>query len=193
MIKLKKSLRGIDMSKLTSHSLLLSKQQDLFHSVESDKHRPFTKSAGHVVFIFALVVFCYTAYSSFKYTKLPLDPSEIRLIRKDLTPVKLLPDNPGGEQFSNQDKLIYSSLEAKSQKKEINKHLLIGKELASKKAGNPPQATTQKSLETQKKQNIESKRKENIKPKPQKSERNNKVLEKQHSSGDVDSVFDVLN
>ena len=58
----------------------------------------------------ALCVFSYLAYTSYKYSAKPESVYDIPLVKKDITPIRTIPDDPGGEKFSNQDKLIYNNL-----------------------------------------------------------------------------------
>lgn len=58
----------------------------------------------------ALGVFSYLAFTSYKYSSKPQSALDIPLVRKDLTPIRTIPEDPGGEKFSNQDKLIYNNL-----------------------------------------------------------------------------------
>lgn len=63
---------------------------------------------------FALFIFSMIAYASYRYTAKPLNFNDIKLARKDLGPIKTLPTEPGGEKFSNQDKMIYEAIEKHS-------------------------------------------------------------------------------
>ncbi len=58
----------------------------------------------------ALGVFSYLAFTSYKYSSKPQSALDIPLVRKDLTPIRTIPEDPGGEKFSNQDKLIYNNI-----------------------------------------------------------------------------------
>jgi hypothetical protein len=71
----------------------------------------------------ALGTFSYIAYNSYKYTVKPVVISEIRLIKRDIAPLRILPADPGGEQFLNQDKLIYNNFED-PQIREAQSHII---------------------------------------------------------------------
>ena len=65
-------------------------------------------------FIISLSLLAVIMYRSYKYSYLPKDINDIPIIRADMTSIKVAPIDPGGAHFSNQDKLIYSSLEDKN-------------------------------------------------------------------------------
>jgi len=63
-----------------------------------------------VCLIVSLAVFAILAFNSYKYSAKPQSIEDVPLIRKDLTPIRIQPEDPGGEKFQNQDKLIYNDL-----------------------------------------------------------------------------------
>lgn len=67
---------------------------------------------------FAITAFSVIAYKAYKYSTHPSSIEEVPLVRKDLTPLREVPSDPGGEQFSNQDKLIYNNLIDNSTKRQ---------------------------------------------------------------------------
>jgi hypothetical protein len=92
-------------------------QQDLF-SMNRNLSEPssFTKAFGVALLTASILLFFYVALTSYKYSSIPSDLTEVQLVRKDIYVVKVLPDNPGGEKIVNQDKMIYSSLEEKQRR-----------------------------------------------------------------------------
>ncbi len=58
----------------------------------------------------AVTVFSYLAFTAYKYSAKPESIQDIPLVKKDITPIRTIPSDPGGEKFSNQDKLIYNNL-----------------------------------------------------------------------------------
>jgi hypothetical protein len=78
------------------------------------KYRRVYKTFFIFCFTISLALFISLIYNSYKYSILPNNTDDIPIIRADITPVKIPPADPGGTQFSNQDKLIYSSLEDKN-------------------------------------------------------------------------------
>ena len=89
--------------------------QQLNYGEEESESKPRLNSLAkyiiYVVIIFAAVgCFSFVAYNSYKYSKKPSDIESIPLVRKDITPIRTTPIEPGGEQFENQDKLIYDNI-----------------------------------------------------------------------------------
>ncbi len=108
------------MSKFNTNNKL-SAQQELFMRDYDLSNSPFLRALGHAICFLAFLIFGYVCFSSFKYAYPPANLEEITLIRKEISPVKISPDNPGGEQFLNQDKFIYNSLEDNVSKTHIKK------------------------------------------------------------------------
>ena len=69
-----------------------------------------------IVGILTISIFGVIAYKSLKYSKLPESIESVPLVKAELAPIKVIPKDPGGEHISNQDKLIYSTLENKNVK-----------------------------------------------------------------------------
>lgn len=67
-----------------------------------------------IIGVITLVMFSIIAYKALKYSELPKSIDDVPLIKAELSPVKIVPKDPGGQQISNQDKLIYSTLENKN-------------------------------------------------------------------------------
>lgn len=94
--------------------------QQLSYDEENNSEKPkinnTLKYIIYITFIFGVVcVFSYIAYNSYKYSKHPEDIESIPLVKKDITPIRTTPIEPGGEQFENQDKLIYDNIIDSSQ------------------------------------------------------------------------------
>lgn len=79
------------------------------------------KFIGLASIAIALVLFAVVAFVSYRYTVKPVDFSEIKLVRRELGPIKTLPAEPGGEKFSNQDKMIYEAIEKGGRQPELAK------------------------------------------------------------------------
>lgn len=82
---------------------------------ENNKKR-LVKIAAVILGVLSVSIFGTIAYKSMKYSKLPESVESVPLIKAELSPVKVVPKDPGGELISNQDKLIYSTLENKNVK-----------------------------------------------------------------------------
>lgn len=94
--------------------------QQLSYDEENNSEKPkinnTLKYIIYVLFISGVVsVFSYIAYNSYKYSKHPENIESIPLVKKDITPIRTTPIEPGGEQFENQDKLIYENIIDSSQ------------------------------------------------------------------------------
>lgn len=78
-----------------------------------------------ILFVISVSVASYIGYNAFKYSKFPESVDQIPLIKADISPLKLAPQDPGGTKFDNQDKLIYRNLEDPNfkHKDDINKIL----------------------------------------------------------------------
>jgi hypothetical protein len=63
-----------------------------------------------IVFVSA-AIFVWVSYSSYKYSRKPESIEDIKLVRKDIAPTRIVPTNVGGEALSNQDKMIYKNFE----------------------------------------------------------------------------------
>ncbi|MCE2992666.1 MAG: hypothetical protein ACK5WS_01255 [Alphaproteobacteria bacterium] len=78
-----------------------------------------------LLFITSVCACSYIGYNAFKYSKFPESIDQIPLIKADIAPLKMAPQDPGGTKFDNQDKLIYRNLEDPNfkHKDDINKIL----------------------------------------------------------------------
>ncbi len=76
--------------------------------------KPIKKYSKFFLYSISLVIafsaFSYLAYTSYKYSAKPESIEDIPLVKKEITPIRAVPADPGGEKFSNQDKLIYNNL-----------------------------------------------------------------------------------
>ena len=196
------------MNRLKGSKILLA-QQDLFTGSDEQSYSLFLKAIGHAVCFIALLVFGYVCFSAFKYAYYPTDLDSIKLVRREIAPVRVLPDNPGGEQFQNQDKFIYNSLAEKKQRAGASKEQALkdekqGDSVSVKKAKlegkkSASDDIVEKSVD---KKTLDVKQKEvpsNIKaPSPDEANLTKAVKmqypakEAKPSSKKVDSVFDVL-
>ncbi len=91
----------------------LKEQLELFPNspidvVKSSKTR---RLIGIVFLLMCASILIYLSYNAFKYSKLPTSINEIPLIKADYTPIRVVPNDPGGVQILNQDKLIYNNLQ----------------------------------------------------------------------------------
>lgn len=64
------------------------------------------------ILVISILSFSWIAYSSYKYSGRPDNIEEVKLVRKDIAPVRVAPSEPGGEVLNNQDKLIYKNFES---------------------------------------------------------------------------------
>lgn len=87
--------------------------------------------------LFALLTFVIIALLSYRYTAKGIDFVDIKIIKAETTPLKIIPEEPTGVQFRNQDKLIYETIEhrTKKLKKATNKN-----ETVKAKKNNPASA-----------------------------------------------------
>ena len=99
-------------------SLVSSNQADKGSSaiLDDNSKKRIIKIAVVIFAVLAVSFFGIIAYQSLKYSNIPESLESVPLIKADLAPVKVVPKDPGGEQISNQDKLIYSTLENKNVK-----------------------------------------------------------------------------
>lgn len=72
----------------------------------------FKKMVLSTILLISVLLFSWIAYSSYKYSNKPNNIEEIKLVRRDIAPVRILPAEPGGEVLNNQDKLIYKNFES---------------------------------------------------------------------------------
>jgi hypothetical protein len=78
---------------------------------ENKPSKTYFKYAAYAVsLVLATGVFSYLAYTSYKYSAKPDSIESIPLVKRDITPIRTIPTDPGGEKFSNQDKLIYNNM-----------------------------------------------------------------------------------
>lgn len=92
------------------YNTIITRKYGSSHSYEEPNGK-FLKVFSYVALLSSLALFVFVSLSAFKYNAEKVDILNIKLVRKDLTPVRVPPENPGGAQFSNQDKLIYNSLD----------------------------------------------------------------------------------
>lgn len=64
-----------------------------------------------VISILSLCIFGLITYNAYRYNKIPSSLDNTLLIKRDIAPLRIIPTEIGGEQFSNQDKLIYNNFE----------------------------------------------------------------------------------
>jgi hypothetical protein len=83
------------------------------HKVDEIEKNPakFKKQFLFVLVLCSITTFVFIAYNSYKYTMKPVSINEIPLVERDVGPIRVIPSEPGGEQFSNQDKFIYNNFE----------------------------------------------------------------------------------
>ena len=58
-----------------------------------------------------LSIFSYVTYNAYRYNTIPENLDNTPLIKRDIAPLRIIPADIEGEQFSNQDKLIYNNFE----------------------------------------------------------------------------------
>ncbi len=97
---------------------------------------PFKKNRIYpaILLLFTSGFFSYIALNAYRYHKIPENLDEIPLIKNDISPLKIIPTELGGEQFSNQDKLIYNNFEDQK----LNKYKRNTIKAQQKKEGNNP-------------------------------------------------------
>lgn len=137
-----KTLALLSGNPQTQMALLFEKKNITARAIK-EKSQPF----AYITLIISIYIFSYIAFTAYRYHKIPDNLDEIPVLRNDIAPLKFIPSDIGGEQFSNQDKLIYSNFEdqkiAKYQKKVI-------KAQQKKEWGNPViEAASKEILDTE--------------------------------------------
>lgn len=145
-----------------------------------------------LVAVVSALISSYIIYSSYKYTSQPNNIEEVTLIKRELGPLRIIPSDLGGEQFLNQDKLVYDNLES-PELKGIKKQVIE----SSNKQENPVIKAVSKSMvveeENEKKQTKSKQQNVNATTKlSTESKQTNKVVKATQQSK-KNSVFDVLN
>jgi len=143
----------------------------------------------------SILSFSWIAYSSYKYSGKPNNIEEVKLVRKDIAPVRVAPVEPGGEVLNNQDKLIYKNFESTRNADGPNKPKANA--YANDKVADAYEETTPPvaKLSEEKKPEVkkaEAALPENKKPKPKElasRKDETKILEDKKK---INSVFDVI-
>lgn len=148
--------------------------------------------------IISALLLVYIVYSSYKYTVKPANIEDIPLARREIGPLRIIPSDIGGEQFLNQDKLIYNNLES-PELKGIKKQVIEN----TQKHDNPVIKAASKNMavdtENEKKQtkleqqNLGSNNNTSLATKQTQGNKITKNPTKQNKKTDMNSVFDVLN
>ena len=154
-----------------------------------------------IVLLLSIGIFCWVAYSSYKYSSRPKSIEEIKLIRRDIAPVRVQPAEIGGENASNTDRMIYKNLEtpAPQSENEVKKEAVNAepaKNIIRNEVGNSDQkpenknikkAEPEKSTEPQKSNSVTAKKtgtsREPAKKPPE---------QKSAKSKTPNSIFDVI-
>ncbi len=64
-----------------------------------------------IISTLCLSIFSYVTYNAYRYNTIPENLDNTLLIKRDIAPLRIIPADIEGEQFSNQDKLIYNNFE----------------------------------------------------------------------------------
>ena len=71
--------------------------------------------------VFSLVIFISVALNAYKYSRNPANLESIKLVKKEIAPLRITPPESERETMLNQDKFIYKNMEnAEKSPKEVN-------------------------------------------------------------------------